>query len=168
MLLLFLQHKNDSTKITRMLILYELYPSKSQLTHARTRQFQYKILNRILYTNKTLFKWNIVETAKCTFCMQYTRRDCCACICFITVHTQTVVLERCQYMAENLSSNTRTFKRETHALFGVTNHKQISLINHILLTGKQSIYVSRCEKIKPSLDLLACIKIKRVVTIMNS
>ena len=67
-------------------------------------------------------------------------------------------------MAENLSSNTRTFKRETHALFGVTNHKQISLINHILLTGKQSIYVSRCKKIKPNLDLFLS-NIKRVATI---
>ena len=35
---------------------------------SRTLQFQYKILNRSLYTNKTLFKWNIAETAKCTFC----------------------------------------------------------------------------------------------------
>ena len=41
---------------------------------------------------------------------------------------------------------------ETRVLFDVTNHKQFLLINHILLTGKQSIYVSRCKNMKPNLD----------------
>ena len=35
-------------------------------------KFQYKLLNRIqLFTNKVLFKWNITDTCKCTFCSDY-------------------------------------------------------------------------------------------------
>ena len=51
---------------------------------------------------------------------------------------------------------------EAHVLFGITNHKQLLLINHILLIGKQSIYASRCKKIKPNLDLFIA-NIKRTI-----
>ena len=34
----------------------------------RTRAFPYKILNRILYTNKVLYKMNLVSSPVCTFC----------------------------------------------------------------------------------------------------
>ena len=34
----------------------------------RTRAFQYKILNRILYTNRILYKMNLVSSPMCTFC----------------------------------------------------------------------------------------------------
>ena len=33
----------------------------------RTRAFQYKILNRILYTNRILYKMNLVPSPMCTF-----------------------------------------------------------------------------------------------------
>ena len=35
---------------------------------ANTRNFQYKILDRILYTNKSLHKMKIVSSPLCTFC----------------------------------------------------------------------------------------------------
>ena len=37
-------------------------------TDSKTRQFQCRILNRILYTNKLLYKMKITNTLKCTFC----------------------------------------------------------------------------------------------------
>ena len=37
-------------------------------TDTKSHQFQYKLLNRVLYTNKMLFKMNIKESEKCTFC----------------------------------------------------------------------------------------------------
>ena len=36
-----------------------------------TRQFQYKLLHRTLYFNKALFKMNIADTNKCTFCNDF-------------------------------------------------------------------------------------------------
>ena len=44
-----------------------LLPRKVTI-ESRTRDFQNKILNRILFTNKMLFKMKISDTDKCTFC----------------------------------------------------------------------------------------------------
>ena len=46
-----------------------IYQLPGQVTvDTRTRVFQYKIINRILYTNKTLYKMNLVPSPMCTFC----------------------------------------------------------------------------------------------------
>ena len=37
----------------------------------RTRMFQYKLLNRIVYTNKLLHKIKLSDTSLCTFCGEY-------------------------------------------------------------------------------------------------
>ena len=34
----------------------------------KTRTFQYKVLNRIIFTNKTLYKMRLVDSPLCTFC----------------------------------------------------------------------------------------------------
>ena len=44
-----------------------LLPSKVTL-HTRLREFQYKLLNRILYTNEMLLKIKKVDFALCYFC----------------------------------------------------------------------------------------------------
>ena len=78
-------------------------------TDTRTRQFQYKILNRILYTNKALFKWSIVEIAKCAFCNIH--EETVVHVFYNCTNTQFFWKEVSISMSENLSSNTRTFKR---------------------------------------------------------
>ena len=46
-----------------------IYQLPGQVTvDTRTRAFQYKIINRILHTNKTLYKMNLVPSPMCTFC----------------------------------------------------------------------------------------------------
>ena len=44
-----------------------LLPFKTTLD-TKLREFQYKILNRILYTNKMLFKFKKVDSPLCDFC----------------------------------------------------------------------------------------------------
>ena len=44
-----------------------LLPFKTTLD-TKLREFQYKILNRILYTNKMLFKFKKVDSPSCVFC----------------------------------------------------------------------------------------------------
>ena len=44
-----------------------LLPFKTTL-HTKLREFQYKILNRILYTNEMLFKFKKVDSPLCYFC----------------------------------------------------------------------------------------------------
>ena len=47
-----------------------LIPHKVTLD-IRTRIFQYKLLNRIVYTNKLLYKIGLSDTSLCTFCGEY-------------------------------------------------------------------------------------------------
>ena len=47
-----------------------LIPYKVTLD-TRTRMFQYKLLNRIVYTNKLLHKIKLSDTSLCTFCGEY-------------------------------------------------------------------------------------------------
>ena len=97
---------------------------------------------------------------KCTFCNIH--EETVTHIFYECTHTQlfwkevSLWLKTFQIILEPLD--------ETHVLFGVANHKQFLLINHIVLIGKQSIYASRCKKIKPNLDLFIS-NIKCVITI---
>ena len=47
-----------------------LIPHKVTLD-VKTRMFQFKILNRIIYTNKLLNKMRLTDTSLCTFCGEY-------------------------------------------------------------------------------------------------
>ena len=44
-----------------------MVPHKATID-TKTRSFQYKLLNRIVYTNKSLFKMKLVDSPMCTFC----------------------------------------------------------------------------------------------------
>ena len=117
----------------------------------RTRAFQYKILNLILYTNRILYKMNLVPSPMCTFC-----RD----------HEETLehVLISCTYTKNFWLSvtswlNTHNMKidklDEVTILFGISdNNPGNYLLNHIIILGKYTIYSCRCKNIKPSLSLL--------------
>ena len=117
----------------------------------RTRAFQYKILNRILYTNKILYKMNLVPSPMCTFCGG---------------HEETLehLLISCAYTKNFWLSviswfNTYNMKidklDEVTILFGICdNNPGNCLLNHIIILGKYTIYICRCKNIKPSLSLL--------------
>ena len=42
---------------------------------------------------------------------------------------------------------------ELKILFGVLNNKCLDLVNHMILIGKQVIYLCRSKKIKPAFDI---------------
>ena len=117
----------------------------------RTRAFQYKILNRILYTNKILYKMNLVPSPMCTFCGD---------------HEETLehLLISCTYTKNFWLSviswlNTYNMKidklDEVTILFGISdNNPGNCLLNHIIILGKYTIYSCRCKNIKPSVSLL--------------
>ena len=117
----------------------------------RTRAFQYKILNRILYTNKILYKINLVPSPMGTFCGD---------------HEETLehLLISCAYTKNFWLSviswlNTYNMKidklHEVTILFGISdNNPGNCLLNHMIILGKYTIYICRCKNIKPSLSLL--------------
>ena len=117
----------------------------------RTRAFQYKILNRILYTNRILCKMKLVPSPLCTFCGD---------------HEETLehLFINCTFSKKFWLSvitwlNGYDMKidklDEITILFGIPdNNPDNYLLNHIIIMGKQTIYLCRYKNIKPSLSLL--------------
>ena len=117
----------------------------------RTRAFQYKILNRILYTNGILYKMNLVPSPMCTFCgdheetpehllisCTYTKNFWLSVISWLNVHNMKI---------DKLD--------EISILFGIPDNNPANcLLNHIIILGKYTIYSCRCKNIKPSVSLL--------------
>ena len=64
------QSKFDSLYcISNVLDWKNIYQLPGRVTlDTRTRAFQYKILNRILYTNSILYKMKLIPSPLCTFC----------------------------------------------------------------------------------------------------
>ena len=118
----------------------------------RTRAFQYKILNRILYTNSILYKMKLIPSPLCTFCGD--RKE-----------TLEHLLVKCAYSKEFWSATTSWLNNhnniqvdnldELTILFGCFNNiPDCILLNHIILLGKYTIYICRSKNIMPSLSLL--------------
>ena len=102
------------------------------------REFQYKVLSRILYTNKALHKMGIVNSPACTFChvsdesLEHSFLHCPVPSVFWLSVT------------EWLKSFFTTIDLLTscYVMFGLFR-KDKPLLNHIILLGKQVIYQSR-------------------------
>ena len=117
----------------------------------RTRVFYYKILNRILYTNKILYKMNLVPSPVCTFCGDHEEpieHLLISCTC-----TRNFWLSVISWLN---TYNMRIDKLDDVAiLFGISdNNLGNCLLNHIIVLGKHTIYSCRCKNIKPSVSLL--------------
>ena len=155
------QSKFDSLyNISNILDWKNIYQLPGRVTlDTRTRAFQYKILNRILYTNSILYKMKLIPSPLCTFCGD---------------HEETLehLLVKCVYKKEVWSATTSWLNNhniqvdkldEITILFGCFNNNLDSnLLNHIIIVGKYyichniiyTIYICRNKNIKPSLSLL--------------
>ena len=116
----------------------------------KTRDFQYKILNRILFTNAKLSKFKLIESPLCSFCSK-------------EEETPEHLFVFCQYsrgFCKEISSWLRECGIDTlpdltdHAnimfgLFDVESH--FMLLNHIVLIAKQTIFFCRRKSIAPSI-----------------
>ena len=114
-----------------------------------TRDFQYKILNRILFTNSKLFKLKLVESPLCSFCDKNEE----------TLEHLFVFWEHSKAFWKEISSWLHECSIETlpdltdqinimFRLFDVDNHFMI--LNHIMLIAKQTILLCRQKSFTPS------------------
>ena len=97
--------------------------------YTTTRIFQYKLLNRIIYTNKSVYL-------------------SCRCV-FIAAFWMSVVLwlKSLHITIDSLN--------DSDIIFGVTQKRSHwLLLNHIIIAGKLVIYHSRLKNILPSLRYL--------------
>ena len=134
---------------------------------SKIREFQYKVLNRILYVNKTLYKIGIASSPLCTFCqISEESLEHLFIHCPISSAFWLSVVEWLKNYFSTIQCLT-----DVSIMFGLFG-KETQLINHIILLGKQVIFQCRLLKLNPSLSLLktkikiAC-QVERVIAEQN-
>ena len=121
-----------------------LLPFKTTLD-TKLREFQYKILNRILYTNNMLFKFKKVDSPLCDFCekeLETTEH------LFFHCAKVSMFWDDLKVLLNSLNITIRLDIK--NVLFGFLDTDNMSiLVNYILLESKYFIY--RCKSNKSSL-----------------
>ena len=123
--------------------------SRSVTLDSKMREFQYKVLSRILYANKALHKMGIVNSPACTFCQV---SDESLEHLFLHCPISSVFWLSVAKLLKSFFTAI-DFLTSTKIMFGLFR-KDVPLLNHVILLGKQVIYQSRHLNIKPSLSLL--------------
>ena len=117
-----------------------LIPRKATLD-TKTRTFQYKLLNRIVYTNKSLFKMKLVYFPLCTFCeLSEESLEHFYCCCSFSKDFWMSVASWLNSIGMNLKP-----LNESRIVFGLLcmrTHLLALLLNHIVILGRQVIYQS--------------------------
>ena len=96
-------------------------------------EFQYKILNDIVYTNDKLFRFKMIESPLCTFCQE--EDESLEHLLFHCTITKNFWLSFLSWISEqNISMETLTL---IHILFGVFNdNEDFAILNHLILIAK--------------------------------
>ena len=120
------------------------------ILETKLKEFQFKILNRIVFTNEKLFRFDMAESDKCALC-QTTEVESIEHLLFSckisSVFGKHVLswLRDNDIIVENL--------KEEDIIFGKFDvGDDFLLVNHILLLGKYYIYSQKCQKGMPSLQ----------------
>ena len=114
-----------------------------------TRDFQYKILNRILFTNSKLFKLKLVESPLCSFCDK--NEETLEHLFIFCEHSRAFWKEISSWLHECGIETLPDLTDQINIMFGlfdVDNH--FMLLNHIMLIAKQTIFLCRQKSITPS------------------
>ena len=115
----------------------------------KLREFQFKILNRIVVTNEKLFRFGMAESDKCSFCQTEVESIehlifSCKISSVFWKHVLSWQRDK-NIVVENLKEEDIIFVK-----FDVGD--DFLLVNHILLLGKHYIYSQKCQKGIPSLQ----------------
>ena len=108
----------------------------------KTRTFQYKVLNRIIFTNKTLYKMRLVDSPLCTFCkISDESLEHLLCSCEFTIAFWKSVVLWVKSLHIDIDS-----LNDCDIIFGLIQKRpHWLLLNHIIIAGKQIIYQNRLK-----------------------
>ena len=112
------------------------------------REFQYKILNDIVYTNDKLFHFKMIETPLCAFCQK--EDESLEHLLFHCNITKNFWLAFSSWISkQNIFMETLTL---INVLFGVFNdNEDFAILNHLILIVKYFIFKCKLNKTKPTL-----------------
>ena len=125
-----------------------LLPFRTTL-ETKLREFQFKILNRIVFTNEKLFRFGMAESDKCSFCQTEVESIehlifSCKISSVFWKHVLSWLRDK-NIVVENL--------KEEDIIFGKFDvGDDFLLVNHIFLLGKYYIHSQKCQKGIPSLQ----------------
>lgn len=117
----------------------------------KSREFQYRILNRILATNSLLKKIGITNSSACSFCGTVDESlEHLFTSCPIVTTLWTDLIDWCNNRNIEITSLSDIDK-----MFGLWKRKDdFLLLNHIVIIAKQYIYYCRNNTLKPSFNVL--------------
>ena len=128
---------------------------------SKLREFQYKILNNIVFTNDKLFRFGLSQSPNCTFCNE-------------EPESLEHLLSRCKVSSEfwkevlswlkEYNIVLKSFNEISLFLRIFEESEDFFLINHVMLLGKYYIYVRKCLGSLPSLRGFTA-RIRRVYNI---
>jgi len=129
----------------------------------KIREFQYKILNNIIFTSQKLFKLKMIESPLCTFCKRETKSlKHLFFNCYVTKFFWEAF---CSWLIEcSISLQPLTL---TDIVFGIFNvEKDFDILIHLVLVAKLYVYIYKCKlnNVNPSLQVYKA-KIKGVCQI---
>ena len=127
---------------------FHLLP-RSASRDSKIREFQYKVLNRILYANEALLKMGIADSRLCTFC-QISKESALEHLFIHCPISSAFWLSLIEWL-ENYFSAIGVLTG-VNIMFGPFG-KEMQLINHIVLLGKQAIFQCRHLNVHPSLSV---------------
>ena len=118
---------------------------------SKLREFQYKILNNIVFTNDKLFLFGLLQSPNCTFYNEEPTR----------IHRTLILLSCCKVSSE-FWKDVLSWLKDNNIIIESLNEiglflgnfektEDFFIINHVLLLGKYYIYVRKCHGSLPSL-----------------
>ena len=116
----------------------------------KIREFQYKILNNIVFTNQKLFKLKMIESPRCTFCKRETESlEHLFFNCYVTKFFWEAF---CSWLIEcSIALQPLTL---TDIVFGIFNvEKDFDILNHLVLAAKLYVYKCKLNNVNPSLQV---------------
>ena len=116
----------------------------------KIREFQYKILNNIVFTNEKMFKFKMTDSPLCSFCKREV--ESLEHLLYYCDVTKTFWEAFCSWLGEfKINSHPFTI---TEILFGVFDVEDDWIIlNHLILIAKYYIYTCKLKKVNPSLQV---------------
>ena len=139
-------------------------------TDSKYRWFQYRIIHRIICTNKLLYKMKILQSPLCTFCKSFDESIFhIFCECDIIQdywnEVESLILQKTGRIIPFTSKN---------IIFGITSsHIDVKTINVLILIGKYHIYKQKLRNLRPCAngfkrELEYYINTEKIIAIKNS
>ena len=129
----------------------DIYSLPFTVTHdTKTREFQYKLLNNIVFANDKLFRFKMIDSPLCAFCQREVESS--EHLFFHCNGTKSFWQLLCSWMSEQkVISTPLTLEIVIFGAFNIV--EDFHILNHIILLAKCYFYKCKLNIIHPSLKV---------------